>query len=231
MTGFLLRSLLLHLGSTSVRNSSRVSAMARQIASSSLDTHVLPQGFAGFGAPAAQAEGQQEDAINAFISSARGGGPEPPAAQEDPPSAAAIRPVGGATSRGQGAVVTLRSVAEANRCPLVVVEAFLAALGAELDDGLVDFMYCSAEDLAAAVSVFTVDGNHSSAMQRGQATRFIAAVHQLSCYDWAALVAHWIAYSSCALRHMLELKMSRKFGKHATNMEKQVLAPLYRVDR
>jgi len=158
---------------------------------SSLDSPVLPQGFAGFGALAAQADRQQEDAINAFISSARGGGPEPPAAQENPPAAAAIRPVGGATSRGQGAAVTLRSVAEANRCSLGVVEAFLAALGADLEDGLVDFMYCSAEDLAAAVSVFTVDGNHSSAMQRGQATRFIAAVHQLkrTATDLPSIVA------------------------------------------
>jgi len=71
------------------------------------------------------------------------------------------------------------------------VESFLAALGADLDDGLVDFMYCSAEDLAAAVSVFTVDGNHSSAMQRGQATRFVAAVHQLkrSATDLPSIVS------------------------------------------
>jgi len=59
------------------------------------------------------------------------------------------------------------------------LEAFLAALGCTPADSLEDFLYIPLGELNTAMDTFKVGESTANSMQRGQATRFVAAAHAL----------------------------------------------------
>jgi len=82
-----------------------------------------------------------------------------------------------ATPSGGPRPLSLEVVASTSRVPALVWEAFFAELGCDRGDPVEDFLFIPAADLQDAVANFSIQGSQATSMQRGQATRLIAALH------------------------------------------------------
>ena len=72
---------------------------------------------------------------------------------------------------------SMEALAAKARIPLPVAEGYLAYLGCTLGDAAEDFAFIPPEELEVALSGFVVGGVAATALQRGQATRLVAATH------------------------------------------------------
>ena len=122
--------------------------------------------FGGFAAASAGIVlGQQAAAAEGISAALPGGGGDQP---EQP-----------ASTHGGPRPLALETVAATSRISRNVLECILGVLGCQPSDAIDDFVFIPVNELNVVVCTFPVDGADATSLHRGQATRFVAAVHAL----------------------------------------------------